>query len=372
MQLDVSTGRASSPRSAVLGCARTSHPLSRQGVLRNSGAEAWKARSSRAHEEDARARAGSLVFGVCDHAYHGLTNGALSLNGDAVFRDGFEPLLPGCIRIPFNDLGALERALSSREIAAFIVEPIQGKASTCRPTANLQAPPSFAAGHGTLVFVADESRPAWAAPAASLRSSTGTSNRTWCAVEVAVRARPRTEQRRADAPAYLREDVRPHGSGRGAWLDLAKNDLAMAAGIATLDVIEQERLIEKRGAHGRSSDARTPALIPHIRNAASRARQRTDDRHRIRTARLVSIEGLWSVLETANKGLFCQLITIPLFKEQKILCQVAGHAATPSSCCQHSSSPTRIATGSSALSTRVIAEATASGRGVVVGQNPHQ
>ena len=35
----------------------------------------------------------------------------------------------------------------------------------------------------------------------------------------------------------------------------------------------------------------------------------------------------WSVLETANKGLFCQLITIPLFKEHKILCQVAGHAS---------------------------------------------
>jgi ornithine--oxo-acid transaminase len=66
-----------------------------------------------------------LVF--CDHAYHGLTNGALSLNGDAVFRDGFEPLLPDCICIPFNDLAALERALSSRKIAAFIVEPIQGK-----------------------------------------------------------------------------------------------------------------------------------------------------------------------------------------------------------------------------------------------------
>ena len=39
------------------------------------------------------------------------------------------------------------------------------------------------------------------------------------------------------------------------------------------------------------------------------------------------LKASWSVLETANKGLFCQLITIPLFKEQKILCQVAGHAS---------------------------------------------
>jgi hypothetical protein len=45
------------------------------------------------------------------------------------------------------------------------------------------------------------------------------------------------------------------------------------------------------------------------------------------------------VLETANKGLFCQLITVPLFKDHKILTQVPATAATPSSCCRRSSSP---------------------------------
>ena len=50
----------------------------------------------------------------CDHAFHGLTNGALSLNGDAIFRDGFEPLLPDTSSVPFNDLAALERVVSSR------------------------------------------------------------------------------------------------------------------------------------------------------------------------------------------------------------------------------------------------------------------
>jgi ornithine--oxo-acid transaminase len=37
------------------------------------------------------------------------------------------------------------------------------------------------------------------------------------------------------------------------------------------------------------------------------------------------LKASWGMLETASKGLFCQLITIPLFKEHKILCQVAGH-----------------------------------------------
>jgi len=39
------------------------------------------------------------------------------------------------------------------------------------------------------------------------------------------------------------------------------------------------------------------------------------------------LKASWNVLETASKGLFCQLITIPLFKDHKILTQVAGHAS---------------------------------------------
>jgi ornithine--oxo-acid transaminase len=39
------------------------------------------------------------------------------------------------------------------------------------------------------------------------------------------------------------------------------------------------------------------------------------------------LKASWNLLETANKGLFCQLITIPLFKDHQILTQVAGHAS---------------------------------------------
>jgi len=56
-----------------------------------------------------------------------LTYGSLSVNGDDVFRSGFGPLLPHCLEIRSDDLDALERALATRDIAAFIVEPIQGK-----------------------------------------------------------------------------------------------------------------------------------------------------------------------------------------------------------------------------------------------------
>src|SRR5689334_108891 len=75
----------------------------------------------------ARSATGRPGIVHCDHAFHGLTYGPLSLNGDATYRNGFAPFLPECTRVPFNDLFALEKALHSRNVAAFIVEPIQGK-----------------------------------------------------------------------------------------------------------------------------------------------------------------------------------------------------------------------------------------------------
>src|SRR5215813_11328247 len=78
----------------------------------------------------ARAATGRNGIVYCSHAFHGLTYGSLSVIGDEVFRSGFGSLLPGCVEVPFNDLGALERALASKSAAAFIVEPIQGKGVT--------------------------------------------------------------------------------------------------------------------------------------------------------------------------------------------------------------------------------------------------
>ena len=105
----------------------------------------------------------------------------------------------------------------------------------------------------------------------------------------------------------------------------AKNDLAMAAGIATLDVIVQERLIENAARTGERIMQGLSALVPNyemLREVRGKGLMigvefGAPDSFRLKAS--------WSLLETANKGLFCQLITIPLFKDHKILCQVAGH-----------------------------------------------
>src|SRR5262249_58007555 len=103
----------------------------------------------------ARAATGRPGIVYCGPAFHGLTYGALSLNGDDVFRQGFEPLLPDCVRIPFNDLVALEQALASRRMAAFVVEPIQGKGVILPNEEYLKGAEHLCRRYGTL-FIADE------------------------------------------------------------------------------------------------------------------------------------------------------------------------------------------------------------------------
>src|ERR1700726_4719089 len=86
----------------------------------NSGAECVEAAI-----KFARGATGRPGIVYCSHGYHGLTYGGLSLTDDPNFHGGFEPLLPGCTGIPFNDLAPLEQALSSRQLRALIDQPIR-------------------------------------------------------------------------------------------------------------------------------------------------------------------------------------------------------------------------------------------------------
>src|SRR5215471_9976786 len=117
VQMDVST------LAGVLAERLLAHvPYLDKAFFANSGAE-----SVEAAIKFARAASGRPGIVYCEHAFHGLSYGALSLNGDEIFRGGFGPLLPDCVQVPFNNLFALEKALRARTMAAFIVEPIQGK-----------------------------------------------------------------------------------------------------------------------------------------------------------------------------------------------------------------------------------------------------
>lgn len=285
----------------------------------NSGTE-----SVEAALKFARAATGRDGIVYCGHAYHGLTYGSLSVNGDDIFRKGFGTLLPGCVEVPFNDLVALERALASKTIAAFIVEPIQGKGVTMPDDGYLQSAVDLCRKYGTL-FIVDE-----------IQTGLGRTGR-FLAVEhwgiepdivllskslsgghIPVGA-VLTRKWIFDKVFDRMDRAVVHGS------TFSKNDMAMAAGLATLEVIESEKLMQKAentGArlldtfgkmierHELVKSVRGKGLMIGIEFGAPRS---------------LALKASWNLLETANSGLFCQLIVIPLLKDHRILTQVAGH-----------------------------------------------
>jgi len=287
----------------------------------NSGAEAVEAAI-----KFARCATGRSGIVYCKHSFHGLSYGALSLTDDSNFRGGFEPLVPDCTAIPFNDLEALEQALSSRQVAAFIVEPIQGKGVNVPSDEFLPGAAALCKRYGTL-FIADE-----------IQTGVGRTGR-FLAVEhwnvepdMVLLAKALSGGHVPVGAVLTRKSIFDkifnrmdravvHGS------TFAKNDLAMAAGIATLEVIKAERLVEaaaKRGAELRLALTRlVPGyeLLKEVRGKGLMIGVEFGPPQSLR------LKASWTMLETANKGLFCQLITVPLFKDHKILTQVSGHGS---------------------------------------------
>lgn len=274
----------------------------------------------------ARGATGRPGILYCDHAYHGLSYGSLSLTDDNNFRGGFGPLLPNCSSIPFNDLEALEKALSSRQIAAFIVEPIQGKGVNMPDDDFLPGAAALCKRYGTL-FIADE-----------IQTGMGRTGRFlaiehWNVEPDMVLLSKALSGGQVPVGALLTrkaifdkifdrmDRAVVHGS------TFAKNDLAMAAGIATLEVLKSEKLIENAARCGERLQANLSAMIPGyelLKNVRGKGLMVGIE---FGPPKSLALRASWNVLETASKGLFCQLITIPLFKEHKILTQVSGHAS---------------------------------------------
>jgi ornithine--oxo-acid transaminase len=296
-------------------------PYLDKAFFANSGTECVEAAIKFAR--GATGRPGILYMG---HAYHGLSYGSLSLTDDQNFRAGFEPLLPGCTAVPFNDLAALEKALANRQVAAFVFEPIQGKGVNIPDDDFLPQAAALCRRYGTLL-VADEIQTGMgrtgkflAVEHWNVEPDMVLLSKSLSGGHVPVGALL-TRKAIFDKIFDRMDRAVVHGS------TFSKNDLAMAAGIATLDVINSERLIENAAARGARIQRAFNDMVSRYELVKEVRGKGLMIGIEFGAPKSFALKASWNVLETASAGLFCQLITIPLFKDHKILTQVSGHAS---------------------------------------------
>ncbi len=93
----------------------------------------------------------------CEGNFHGRTTGVISFSSDPTSREGFGPFMPGYILIPYDNLEALENVLiEDKNIAGFLVEPIQGEAGVVVPDDGFLSKAKSLCEQHNVLFIADE------------------------------------------------------------------------------------------------------------------------------------------------------------------------------------------------------------------------
>jgi ornithine--oxo-acid transaminase len=274
----------------------------------------------------ARCATGRQDIIYCDHAFHGLTAGSLSINGDEFFRERFGDPVPGGRKIPFNDLAALEKELSTRRAAAFIVEPVQGKSCEVVSDDFLIEAQNLCRKYRSLLIV-DE-----------VQCGLGRTGKWFCfqhwpGVEPDIICCAKalsggyvpvgaviTSPRIMDLVFNSMERCVVHSNTYG------QNDMAMAAALASLYVIEEEKLVENAAAMGDYVMQRLRPIAescPFV--SAVRGKGLMFGIDFARPAASLKLKMAWDMLHKLNFGVFGQMIIIPLMQKHRILTQVAGY-----------------------------------------------
>ncbi|HET9721092.1 MAG TPA: aspartate aminotransferase family protein [Solirubrobacteraceae bacterium] len=272
----------------------------------------------------ARAATGRDRIVHCERGFHGLTMGSLSVNGNPEFRERFGSLLPGCSPVPFGDLSALEAELARGDVAAFIVEPVQGKGVYVATQEYLAGVQELCRRHGALL-IADEVQTGLSRTGRfvavehwGIQPDLITLSKALSGGYVPLGALLASREVFSGTFDSMERSV-VHGSTFG------NGEFAAAAGLATLSVIDREGLTQRAAHLGE-------LLLELTRPLADRF----EIVREVRGLGLMwAIElgppagragrRLWEAIERRQPGLFAQLVTVPLFREHRILTQVAGH-----------------------------------------------
>ncbi|MGH9131434.1 MAG: aspartate aminotransferase family protein [Acidimicrobiales bacterium] len=283
----------------------------------NSGTEAVEAALKMARYATGRGR---VIY--CTHAFHGLTAGSLSLNGSEEFRHGFGPLLADTA-IGFGDLDALERELRRGDVAALCVEPIQGKGVHISPPGWLSSAAKLLSQHGALLICDEVQTGVGRTGKFFAYEHEGVTPDIVCVAKALSGGYVPVGATLArgwifDKVYSSMDRVMVHDSTFGA------NALAMAAGLATLSVIDHEGLIANAARTGQ-------ALLDGLTEMSDRYELVSEVRGRglmigmeFAKPRSLKLRTGWNMLSAARKGLFAQMVVVPLYTRHHILTQVAG------------------------------------------------
>ncbi len=287
----------------------------------NSGTE-----SVEASLKFARGVTGRQKVVYCHHAFHGLTAGSLSVNGATFFRERFGQLVPGSVEVPFNDLAALEKALANGDVAAFILEPIQGK--TCEVVADgyLIEAQRLCQKTGALLIL-DEVQTGMG------RTGKWFGFQHWPGVEPDMVCVAKglsggfvpvgaviCKAHIMEAVFNSMERCVVHSNTYG------QNDLAMAAAMASIQVIEDEHLVENAAELGEATIVRLREIgktCPFVTEVRGKGLMFGIDF--AKPEKSIKLRLAWDALHKLNFGVFGQVIVVPLMQKHRILTQVAGY-----------------------------------------------
>ncbi|HRK01495.1 MAG TPA: aspartate aminotransferase family protein [Oligoflexia bacterium] len=297
---------------------KAAHTECERVFFANSGAEAVEAAM-----KFSRAYTGRNEFLYLNQSYHGLTLGALSVNGCASFRNGFGELYDARA-LRMGDLAALEEALATKRYAGFIFEPVQGKGVYFPNDDYYQQAANLCKRHGTL-FIADEVQSGmgrtgkfFAHEHWNLKPDLITISKSLSGGYVPISAVLLSKHVHQKTFSSMDRSV-VHSS------TFSQNDFAAAAGLATLHVLEAENLIQNAERMGQ-------LFLDLCRPMVDRFEMLKEVRGKglmvgfeFGAPKSLSLNIGWKLVHTADKSLFAQLIVLPLFTKHKILTQVAGH-----------------------------------------------
>ena len=284
----------------------------------NSGTEAVEASL-----KFARAATGRSKFAYLDHGWHGLTLGSLSIMGNDEFREGFGEMLPG-VQVPYGDLAALETALAKRDIACLAVECVQGKGVRIPPADYLPAAQALCREYGTLFFC-DEVQTGYG------RTGKMFSFQHWNLEPDIISTSKALSGGYVPVGAMItRRSIYQKLFNRmdRCWVhstSFGRNNLGMAVGLATLDVLDRENLIERCAVQGQKLlEAVNGLRAKHevIKEARGKGLLIGIEFHEPQSLKL---KLAWKMVHAAHDGLFAQMVVMPLLAKHRVLTQVSGN-----------------------------------------------